>query len=60
VKTIHMAALISPDGKVAALCAGTIAPRPINLRKASWTNREQAVTCPGCKAALTLKRKAGA
>lgn len=48
-KPIHMAAKMSELG-VSALCS--LMPRPINLRRASWTNRSEAVTCTRCLAAL--------
>lgn len=45
-KRYHMAALINDAGEVSALCSAS--PRPIDLRRASWTNRAEAVTCPRC------------
>lgn len=45
-KPIHRAKLISPDGRVSPLCAAK--PRAINLKRASWSNRDEAVTCPRC------------
>jgi hypothetical protein len=51
--------LISDDGAVSALCFA--APRAIDLRRATWTNRREAVTCPKCRrllAALTPNPKA--
>lgn len=50
VKTIHMAALISPTGEVSPLCAKR--PKAIDLTKASWTNRSEAVTCRRCRSML--------
>lgn len=51
-KRYHFAALISLDdrGYVSALCSET--PRPINPKRAMWTIRKEAVTCPKCKARL--------
>ena len=45
-KKIHRAKLISEAGDVSPLCAKT--PKPINLKKESWTNRDEAVTCKKC------------
>ena len=47
-KVIHRAGLVSRTGKVSARCFPT--PRPINLKVASWTLRDDAVTCPKCQA----------
>jgi hypothetical protein len=49
-KTYHMAAKINALGDVSALCFK--APRAIDLKRASWTNRPEAVTCPKCKRLL--------
>jgi hypothetical protein len=46
VKIVHMAKLISSTGGVSPWCAKT--PRRINLKKALWTNRWEAVTCARC------------
>lgn len=46
-KIYHRAKLIDPDGDVSALCATK--PRAIDLSRASWTTRPEAVTCPKCK-----------
>jgi hypothetical protein len=50
-KRYHYAKWIRSDGQVSALC---FEPRPhsIDLRRASWTNRREAVTCPKCLAML--------
>ena len=53
VRPIHMGKLVSPEGHVSPLCAKV--PRPIDLEKATWTNRPEAVTCPRCKRLLNLK-----
>lgn len=45
-KPIHRAKLITGDGRVSPLCAKR--PRAIDLARASWTNRDEAVTCPRC------------
>lgn len=48
-KIYHMAAKINEAGNVSALCYAR--PRAIDLRKASWTIRPEAVTCRKCRAA---------
>jgi hypothetical protein len=45
-KRYHYAAKIRSDGQVSALCFDP--PHAIDLRRASWTNRREAVTCPRC------------
>ena len=45
-KIYHMAHMANEKGDVSALCFKQY--RPINLKVASWTNREKAVTCPKC------------
>jgi len=50
VKPIHRAKHIRADGAVSALCFA--APRKINLRQATWTLRDDAVTCPKCREAM--------
>jgi hypothetical protein len=47
-KLYHRAKLVDPDGRVSPLCAGD-KPRAIDLRRASWTLRPEAVTCPRCR-----------
>lgn len=42
-----MAHLINQNGDVAALCSKT--PRPINMKRATWTTDINAVTCAACK-----------
>lgn len=54
VKTIHKASLISPDGAVSALCF--VRPRAIDLKQASWTNRDEAVTCSRCLKIMENRR----
>lgn len=49
-KIFHFAALIRRDGAVSPLCAPK--PRAINLKVATWTISEDAVTCSKCLAAL--------
>ena len=50
-KIYHKAKLIRGDGAVSALCFSR--PRAIDLSKASWTNRDEAVTCEKCRKLLT-------
>jgi hypothetical protein len=57
-KPVHRAALIGPNGDVSALCSAK--PRAIDPKKASWTNRDEAVTCSRCKAAIEHGREADA
>lgn len=42
-----MAAKINVKGEVSAVCFDP--PRPIDLKKGTWTNRPEAVTCKWCK-----------
>ena len=53
--TYHFASKINPDGDVSALCFDP--PRAINLKRASWTMRENAVTCAKCRALLKAREK---
>ena len=52
-KTYHMADKVNPQGGVSALCFGK--PRAIDLTRALWTNRQEAVTCKKCLAILADK-----
>jgi hypothetical protein len=52
-KPIHRAKLISDKGDVSPLCATK--PRKLNLKVETWTNRDEAVTCPKCLAKLPKK-----
>ncbi len=49
-KLYHMADKINARGGVSALCYAE--PRVINLRRARWTLRPEAVTCPACRKKL--------
>ncbi|HEV2674177.1 MAG TPA: hypothetical protein VGV37_06505 [Aliidongia sp.] len=42
----HRAKGIREDGAVSALCFTS--PRAINMKVATWTIRDEAVTCPRC------------
>ena len=46
-KPVHFAYRVTDDGRVSPLCRGD-APRAINLKVATWTNRAEAVTCRRC------------
>lgn len=46
-KVYHMASKVNQRGGVSALCFAQ--PRAINLARASWVLRPEAVTCPRCK-----------
>lgn len=54
-KIYHFPKSINRDGGVYALCAAK--SQVINLRKASWTNRREGVTCPRCKKRLAEAAK---
>ncbi len=45
-RIVHRAKLINERGGVSPLCART--PRAINLKRATWVLRDEAVTCPRC------------
>lgn len=49
-KPYHFASKIRADGAVSALCYAQ--PRKIDLRRALWTIRRDAVTCFRCLALL--------
>ena len=52
-KKVHRAAGMRSDGAVSALCFKR--RRPINLDVASWTNRDDAVTCLKCMRILKAR-----
>lgn len=54
-KLYHRAAKIDQRGNVSALCFAS--PRPIDLARATWTNRDEAVTCPKCRALIAARKK---
>ena len=56
-KIYHYAAKINAEGGVSALCFVT--PRAIDLSRASWTIRENAVTCRKCKRAIANRTMIG-
>jgi len=49
-KIIHRGLLLDKKGNVSALCFKR--PKAISLKKASWTIRNEAVTCKKCLALL--------
>lgn len=49
-KPVHRAKHLGPSGQVSPLCAKTL--RALDLTRATWTLRDDAVTCPRCLAAL--------
>jgi len=49
-KIVHRARLMNPSGGVSPACAKR--PYTINLKRATWTNRDEAVTCPRCLKAM--------
>lgn len=51
-KIYHRAYLMSAQG-VSALCFRR--PRSIDLRRATWTNRDEAVTCKKCLAIIARR-----
>jgi hypothetical protein len=55
-KVYHRASLVNENGDMSALCFKS--PRAIDLSKATWTIRDDAVTCPKCRAAIRRKAKA--
>jgi hypothetical protein len=42
----HKAALVNDKGQVSALCFAR--PRAIDMKRVSWTNQWNDVTCPKC------------
>ena len=55
-KLVHRAAMLDEFGNASALCFAK--PRAINLRIASWTIRDEAVTCEKCKRAMASRATA--
>ena len=52
-KPVHRATMLDNRGNASAACFAR--PRPIDLRRASWTICDDAVTCPKCIAAGPVK-----
>ena len=57
-KLYHMAKKINSNGEISALCF--IKPRAIDLNRALWTLRKEAVTCPKCKMLLEFDEQTAA
>jgi hypothetical protein len=57
-KAVHRGKFVDEDGNVSALCYAR--PRAIDLSKATWTNRDEAVTCKRCLALMDALREATA
>jgi hypothetical protein len=55
VKTVHRAALCNESGDVTSRCAPM---RVVNLKRATWTIRDEAVTCARCLAWMAAHRRA--
>lgn len=55
-KPVHRAAMVNQAGGMSALCFAK--PRAINLRIASWTICDEAVTCEKCKRAMASRATA--
>ena len=49
-KPVHMAKMIDSRGRVSPACAKT--PQAIDLTRATWTKRREAVTCKRCLATI--------
>lgn len=52
----HRAAKTRADGAVSALCFNP--PRAIDMKRSTWTLRDEAVTCLKCLAAIKAKAPA--
>lgn len=57
-KAVHRGKFVDDDGHVSALCYAR--PRAIDLSKATWTNRDEAVTCTRCLTLMDARRRAKA
>ena len=53
-RLVHRGDKIRADGAVSAMCFST--PRAIDLGRASWTNRDEAVTCKKCLLLIAAKK----
>lgn len=51
----HRGAKVDQHGRVSALCFSK--PRPIDMKRASWTLSDSGVTCPKCKAMILARGK---
>lgn len=57
-KPVHKADAVDIEGRVSALCF--MSRRPIDLKRATWTLRDEAVTCPKCRAWLARAARVAA
>ena len=55
-RVAHMGQKVNALGDVSALCF--VKPRAIDLKRATWTLREQTVSCPKCRRLLEERRRA--
>lgn len=53
-KVYHRAHLMDDNGNVSALCFAK--PHPIDLSKATWTNRDEAVTYKKCLTCIRVRK----
>lgn len=51
----HRGDKVNPAGGVSALCFST--PKPINMKRESWTTSDAGVTCPKCRALIEARSK---
>jgi len=51
----HRGDKINQRGGVSALCFAT--PRAIDMKRATWTSSDDAVTCPKCKALILARHE---
>lgn len=51
----HRGDKVDEKGRVSALCFAE--PRPIDMRRASWTLADAFVTCPKCAALIRARNK---
>jgi len=49
-RIVHLAGSVSPCGDVSAVCFKK--PRPIDMKRATWTTSTDLVTCKRCLAKL--------
>ena len=49
----HRGAKLNQRGAVSALCSAK--PRAIDMKRATWTLADEAVTCPKCKALILAR-----
>jgi hypothetical protein len=56
-KPVHLAAKVDQEGNVSAMCFKR--PHAIDLTRASWTIRGEAVTCHRCRVAAKAEGKPG-